>query len=195
MALNFPGPLEARLFYTSATRRHEQRLNFNSPTVTLPGVDLTTVDVFIRGGIGPKFDVAIGDWIDLIKTQYPSVGGSFDYVEVWEYDSVSHLGTYLNTLQLGVAGTSGSTAVNAHQDIYTFRTQEGNGMRVELMESHTASFPKSTYAGLTANQQAIVDYLIGANGWIIARDTSYPVAFNWFYPGQNEALFKAIYRQ
>jgi len=194
MTLNFPGPVEVRLFYTTAEVTHEARYNCNSPTDLYVGMTADLVDIYDRDGIHGTLEATIDEWVDLIKVLYSNATATFDYAELWEYDGETHVGKYILTYPIGVAGTSGTATRFAQQDIFSFRTEEGGSMRIELLETFNALNTVLSYTGMTAAQQALVDFVISTSGWILARDTSYPVAFFHLLQGQNEAVFKRRFR-
>jgi hypothetical protein len=113
---------------------------------------------------------------------------------VWKYTPGTFVRTFITGVTLGTNGLSANPPQPAHQDILTFKTQEGNEMRLVFLET-VLTFQGIDNAPLAdANMDALFDYVIGTNNWIVARDTSYPIVqFNWL-GGQNEKTFKQRYR-
>jgi len=194
MALNYPGPVEVRLFYSKLGLQHEARYNCNSPTTLFAGMDAADIDLYDKIGVAGDAVTVVTAWVTLLKVLYSAADVTFDYFEVWEYDGDTHLATFIAAETLTVAGTHANTGSVAGQLIFTFRTQEGNSMRLSLMEAAVGTTSVLGYAGLPANEQAIVDFVLSDSNWILARDTSYPAAFIRALYGSNEALFKRRFR-
>jgi hypothetical protein len=194
MALNYPGPYEVRINYVVASRPHQQRLNVRIDGTPVAGVDdFTTIDALRRDDAPFALDAEVDAWVDLIKVFLPSAGGDIVNAELWKYTPDSFDADFVAAYDISVAGTNGSANTPASQLIWTFRTQEGGIMKVILMDvSTTPGLPVTPpYTGSTlALANAIVN---GTSPWL-ARDTSYAIANIAMYPGQNEALFKKIYR-
>ena len=63
-------------------------------------------------------------------------------------------------------------------------------MRITLMEPTSPNELRFTYAASSALYQSFMDFVSGATSWMLARDTSYPIANLHVVGGQNEAVFK-----
>lgn len=204
MALNYPGPLEVRLFYTTTSITsqpitHTMRLNCipTPASVIEPGTPPEDIGLTLRNAALPaQLDVAVTDWVNILAPIFDADDTVFDFYEVWAYEPQSFDGTFITTANLGVPGTNSGAGVGtaAGQDIYVFRTQEGGIMKINLMESKSGVGASNGYSQLAGPTLALVDYVLSNNNWIVARDTSYPIAFKRRFPGQNEALFKRRYR-
>jgi len=194
MALNYPGPYEVRLFYSSLSRNHEQRLNCdvtNSPAI---GTPFSSIQVMTRSGTPFALNSAVDAYINVLRPILSAADSDVVRAELWVYATESFDASYVTVYDIGLAGTSASAAVPAGQLIYTFRTIEGGFMRLSIMESISA-IGVSQFAPYGAGvNKDYTDYVTGAANWILARDTSYPVANIALHPGSNEALFKKIYR-
>lgn len=194
MALNYPGPYEVRIYYTVSSRVHIQRLNCQ---MSLEGDPGDAFDQFVplqrNGSAVTPLDTHVDNWIAVIKMLY-NTANSFDYAELWKYAAESFEATYYSTYDIAVSGGTGGAAVVAGQLISTFRTQEGGTLKINLMETNQAVGVGVGYTGLGTNQKAVVDYVLAPENIWLGRDTSYPFAFNKMFPGQNERLFKKIYR-
>lgn len=203
MTANFPGPLEARIFYTVSNTiggpiQHVMKLNFTLPaghTIT-PGQSFGTISVQIRSGVPVTLQAAIDGFITVVRPLYDLDDSTFDYAECWEYTPGTFDARFISTYNIGLAGsnTSPGESVAASQNIMVFRTQEGGIMKLSLMEGKSGVALPRSYAQLASDSKAVVDYVLSTNIWMLARDTSYPLSFKAQYLGQNEALFKRRYR-
>jgi hypothetical protein len=194
MTTNFPGPYEVRINYVVATRPHQQRLNLRVDGTPVAGVDdFTTIDALRRDDAPFALDGEVDDWVDLMKVFYNSTDADFTNAELWKYEPLSFDASFVAAYDIGVAGTSGTSTQPASQIIATFRTQEGGIMKINLMDVVTSPGQPITppYAGSVA---ALFNPVVNGTVPWLARDTSYPIAHIRTYPGQNEALFKKIFR-
>jgi hypothetical protein len=202
MAINYPGPFELRIGYLptiSAVQdiEHTQRLNIDLVGTPAQG------DVFANYDINDKDGATTTDLATLVEDYLTIfnalIRNDVDIVsvELWKYptpqsfDSV-FWSTYNPTANVG---TGASATQNSGQDIYTFRTQEGGIMKINIMEGQIAAQSPIAYAGLATAQSNLVDFILDGDGVnysapFLGRDTSYPFAFIKDYPGINEALWK-----
>lgn len=193
MANNFPGPYEVEITYFVDGLNHTQRLNCNvdgNPDVgDLPG----TIDVVARDLSLIALDTAVNDWILLIRELFPSDMAWVGY-SLWKYADLTNDRTFITS---GVNSTVGQTSppeTPAHQVTFTFRTVEGGTMRIVLLETSQSNQTRVPYALTSAPKQAIFDYVTDPTGWILARDTSYPIVALNYIGGQNEAVFRSRFR-
>jgi len=200
MALNYPGPCQLRVYYTVnpeglGNLTHRMALNFIPLEQPQPGDNFDEIDVVRRGGSNRKLDLLLTDWINLLKPLYNNGETTFDYAECWWYPPASFDPTYISTESIGVSATGSGTSFAASQMIYSFRSTEGNPMKVYLQEASNQFDRSLGYSEMNAANQAMVDFVIAAdNAPFVARDTSYPLAFLRLFPGQSEALFRRRYR-
>jgi len=191
---NYPGPDELRIVYTVAGLTHVQRLNCQVNGYPAGAFTMADLDFLTKVGGTVQADTAIDAWVVLFKALLNAANSTLDYAELWHYEFESFVAAFQCNYPISVAGTSGSSNIAAGQAIFTFRTQEGGKMRLDFMETVIAVGTSLQYSALNAGQQAIVDFVLSNDNWILARDTSYPNTFHQMHPGQNEALFKARYR-
>lgn len=198
MALNFPGPYEVRLVYSTTPAGfpiliHEQRLNCQIDSAPVPGETFDNITVLTRSGANIALDVAVDDWLVLIK---PMFGTTTEFVlaELWKYAPDSFDATFISSYEILELGTGVGATQVAGQVIQTFRTINGGIMRLSFMESSIASGVSQTPPFTPAVFNTIADFVTSASNWIYARDNSYPIARFKVNPGQNEALFKRRFR-
>lgn len=197
MALNFPGPWQVRIEYVVAGREHVQKLN----CIINPGNEGNVGDPFSAfipterdGSETLTLDLQVDAWAALMAPLFNSTDGEIVRAELWKIAPDSFDGSYYSAYAINVAGTSVNPTQDAAQSIITMRTQEGGIARFDFLDTVIDQGPSLTF---TASPQEIRDIILyldsGDNLWV-ARDTSYPVAFIRFHPGQNERWFKKIYR-
>lgn len=205
MAINFPGPYELRIFYTSSNitpggpLQHEMRLNVDVDDAVSPGDPFDTIVIKCADLSTPFLDDVVEDWLALVA---PLVDDetTFDFVELWNYPvEQSFESEFVSVYSPTVTeGTSVQNPQPASQGIFTFRTLEGGIMKVSVMEGVTVPGVRQSRAQMGGAQGSLADYVISGNGSygapFLGRDTSFPFATIAYYPGQNEALFKRRYR-
>lgn len=200
MTFNYPGPYELRINYTVTNGTivvpHQQRLNVRCDGSPAPGDLFSTINFLDRSDSSIIANTAVDAWVNLIKIRWvANVANNIVNCELWKYEPESFEGTFISARDIAVAATGTGTTVAAGQELYTFRTQEGGVMKLSFMQSREAVGAPKSYAALNADQKAIVDYVIDSDDALwLGRDTSYPVAFMRMFPGQNEALFKKVFR-
>ncbi len=202
MALNYPGPYEVRIKYTDpgiagAVTQHSQRLNVGLVEPATQGDAFGNYDINDKDG-PTTVDLAtvVEDYLTIFNALFDTTM-TIDNIELWKYPTAQSFdaifwSSYVPTAN---AGTSAGTGQSASQNIFTFRTEEGGNMKVEVHESLQVKGPPEGYAALAAGNAAIVDYVLDGDTvtysapWL-ARDTSYPFSFNRMFPGENEKAWK-----
>lgn len=202
MAKNFPGPYEIRITHQDSSLspviEHNQRFNVALDEPAAQGLPFDQYQFEDAAGVVTN-DLAtlIEDFLTLVLELYDTTM-SVTSVELWKYptpqsfDSV-FWAAYTPTANVGLEASINT--VPSSQAILTFRTGEGGTMKLSLMEAiFTPSVPLA-YAGCTADVKALIDFILDGDGVnytspFLARDTSPPIAFHRFFPGQSEALFK-----
>ena len=194
MALNFPGPYGIEFSYTVDSLTHRQNVNCSLTTTPDPGISFSDVDVVLKGGGSQQLDEAVDDYIDLVAAIYTTTA-EWVNAQLWEYSPLSFERRWIASYTIGVNGDVGSAYTPASEYIITYRTAEGGTMQLRYEEVSISSFAKVAVPTGSGAVAALANYVIGdSTGWLLARDTSYPVAGLWILPGQNEAIFKKRYR-
>ncbi len=199
MVQNYPGPYEVRIFYSTSPTGlpqmvHEQRLNVQLVGTPSPGDLYTSVTFLTRAGASVNASTATLAWVALIAGLY-NTNTEFISAELWRYAPLSFEATFITSLAIADTGDSASAPIAAGQLIYTFRTQEGGIMRLSFMETFVAPAAQQTAPYTPSQLNAVQTFVLGTTNWILARDTSYPIANVRLSPGQSEALFKRRFRQ
>lgn len=188
MTQYFPGPYEVELQYVAAGITHKQRLNATMVVEGDVGDPFSSYSVLTRAGGSVALNTAVDAWVTLIKTQFANTI-NFTTATLYKYVTGTNEKNFRSTYNVAQVGT-GSGSVASHQDIYTFITQAGNGMRISLLETQRNSEARIPIDDGTASEKAIANFLIGTTNWIKARDGSFPIGKLNLSGGQNEALFK-----
>jgi hypothetical protein len=200
MTVNFPGPYEARFYYTvnngSVVNTHVHRVNVQVVNAPAPGTAMADIDLIDKSLALVAADTTFTTWANLIKVRWAvNASNAITHVELWQYVANSYDAFFISTMPLNIATTGAGGTQVAGQEIYVFRTEEGGTMKISFMETVQAIGSPLTYTQLSANTKLIVDFVVApVNAVWLARDTSFPIAFTRMFPGQNEALFKKAFR-
>lgn len=202
MAINYPGPYELRIGYTAAQLvtpiiQHVQRLNVKLVEPAPQGAAFATYNFIDKAGVNTNaLNTLVENWLAKLVPLMNTLT-TIDYVELWKYPTAQSFDSvfWSSYTPVIVAGTNPGAAVASSQAIWTFRTQEGGIMKVNLIEGVVASGNPLAYAAQTAAQKAVVDFVLSGDGVnytapFLARDTSYPFGSLKLFPGQNERIFK-----
>jgi len=193
MAVNFPGPYEIEMTYTTDGLQHIQRLNCDVQGSVNPGDPLSGITLETKDSVGLPILTAIDEWSDLIIDRL-NTGDTVDAFNFWKYTPLTFDRTFINAGAIAKAGLQAGASNESHQMTLTFRTLEGNSMKVVILETVETSQDRVPYASLGAVTKLIMDYVSGSDTWFLARDTSYPISSLNGVGGQNEAIFKIRHR-
>lgn len=199
--LNFPGPYEIRLFYTTTPTgvtpiQHSARYNCNLLTSPVPGTVFSAIQIVLRSGATASLSTYMDAHAARMQPLYPSAANNtIDYAELWHYTPGTFEAEFVSVYPINLPGTNAGTATGSAQQIITYRTMEGGIMKMSFMEmAASAGGVPDTPPFAVAGLEAIQLFTVGNANGFIGRDTSYPFATIAVYPGQNEALFKKRFR-
>jgi|SRR3990172_6090248 len=193
MALNFPGPYDVRIFYTVSAREHVQKLNVSLASTPDPGDPFSGITATTRVGGTRALDDAVDDWVAVIDNYFNSTDASFVRAELWQYETESFDAHFVTTYDISAPGISAIATVPASQVTWTFRTLEGGVMRVTLLDTQSGvALPD--YPPYSSAAQDVADFVTASDNPWLGRDGSYPFANIAVSYGQNEALFRKVYR-
>lgn len=194
MALNYPGPYQLRLFYAVKARNHVLQLNFQTSLSVAANDPFTTIFPDNRNGSNATSLMAHLTTLHLaIDDFYNTTDADFYRAEVWQFTPGTFDAQFVTSQALALTGANAAATQDASQVIWTFRTQEGGIMKVSLMDTNQAQ-GASQFGPFTGAFLALQNALMGDTLPWLGRDTSYPISIVGYHPGQNEALFKKIYR-
>lgn len=200
MTLNFPGPFELELSYSTTIAaaggilEHVQRTNLNVISDPSPGTPFNSIQVLLRDGSNDDLNSVFNlSWYSLLLGVH-STQTTINTVTLWKYTPGTFVREFISAIAVGVAGSNGAAVIPASELILSIRTMEGGRMYVKFLEL-AGVIPGSfdTPPVSDPNIQDIIDYLEGPTCPWLARDTSYPLAVDKALPGQNEAVWKERY--
>lgn len=194
MAINFPGPYQIRLNYTVKGRRHQQRLNCELDVDLGPGLLFVNYSLKRRGAAAAGLSGLVDAWKLLIDNIYNTTDAAFVDATLWKYTAGTNDAVFYSAYSIGLTGADAAATVDAGQVRLSFITQEGGTMFLDFMDSNIPSAPTESFPFATVNLDAIADFIISINNWVLGKDTSYPIAARAANPGINERWYKVLNR-
>lgn len=190
MAINFPGPYLVDLRYTVEGSTHHAQYNCDVVGTPAPGTDPDDIDLITRGGtITPMLSAAMASWVTLLAPFY-NTAVTFDGYDLYIVAPMSHDKTWIAAGTLVTIGTSANPSIIDGQWILTYRSIEGGGLKINLMQTIFAQAIGAPQSGFSGDAAAFRDFVVSSANWVLARDTSYPIAALNSMPDLNEALSK-----
>lgn len=200
MTLNFPGPYQLRLFYTTASAsfaalQHVAQYNIALTTDPSPGAAFSTITA-VTGTGGPiVLSTLVDNWVALLRPIFSnSANNTIDYCELWKFTPGTNQSEFVSTYAIALAGQSASPMLASGMVIQTYRTIEGGIAKFYFMESVLTATTRDAPPFAPADMDAIRDFIATTPRPFLGADTSYPFAAIAQFPGQNEALFKKRFR-
>jgi hypothetical protein len=200
MAENLPGPYEIEYTlggWTNPSREHVLRVSVAAVGSPSPGDLVTAIDIQKMGGATAKLNIVANQFWEFLRQCY-TTGITCNGYQLWRYvpgtlakDFIS-AGTVTNPAGSGGAGTG----VIAHQLTLTFRSANGGVVKIVMLEGNNTGDTRGTLIPNAAgtNYQKVAAYVMSADNVVLARDDSYPVAALRYAVGQNERIWRKVYR-
>jgi len=190
---NYPGEYEVEILYSRSGIQHSMKLNCDVTTIPNIGDDPSTIMLDTRGGVAVALNTAVSAWVDLVRAKMPTAI-AFSSYNFYRYTVGTTTKVWVAGATIGLNGTGGGTPKVAQQSTYTFRSSQGGRMKLILLNTAGTFTAQNAYSGMTPSAQAIVDFMLSNDAWMIARDNGYPVLFLREHETENEALYKKAYR-
>lgn len=198
MPVNFPGPFEVRLFYTTGEptviRDHVLRLSCRMNIMGNPGDPFGAwIPVQKDGSAVVNLQTHVDSLVTALKPVF-STATDFSFAELWEYVPDSFDAVYRSVYDVNQSGTSTTASGEASQTIISFRTTLGGVAKLDLRGTVLSpgamqSFPTSVPAVNT-----LATYMLDNSRIWIGRDGGYLLAAIKYLPGQNERAWRRVNR-
>lgn len=198
MAVNFPGPFEARFSILTneagGVGQHQLRLSTQVPGGVNPGQSFGTIFPEQRGGaVDISLQSACEALLGLINGFYATTS-AFGAIELWEYIPDSFDAVFRSAYSPSTEPNGGATTVPASQTYFTFRTINGGIMKLCLMGTTIVEDSSQAYPTGDSEVNAVFAAFLADTSIWWGRDNSFPIAGLKFLPGRNEDLWKKLYR-
>lgn len=196
---NYPGPYEIEYElsgWTAPARTHVMRFSCavlaNPPAGTLA----TAIDVQKTGGATAKLNVVANQLWEFIRNFYPAAVTCPSYT-LWKYVTGTLAKNFISTGALtNTGGVAGGTISPTAQLVQTYRSANGGILKVVVLESLLTGDTRVTLVPNAAGNasQKLAAYILSADNIVLARDDSYPITALRDSRGQNERIWREIYR-
>lgn len=187
MPLHSLAPGYAKIHYTIESGSVLEHVMTLPLKITL--LDGDTTEVGRKGDIDILWDDAVAEYVTPLADLFAITGTEFVRADLFSQADADSPPIYEATTDLsGFAGTSNGAIAVAQQDVYTFKSQNGGGIRVTLLEDTQGVNNHRAYGALGVVPKAFVDYLLGATSCYYARDNGFPQVFLFQTTKENDKL-------
>lgn len=199
MAENLPGPYEIEYELTgwvTPARTHVLRFSVAAVGSPAAGSLPTAIDIQKMGGATAKLNVVANQLWGFLRTMYHSSISAVGYT-LWRYVPGTLAKDFISAGALTTPlGSNGTGPQSTHQITLTFRSANGGVLKIVMLET---SLTGDTRAILIPNPAGttttlLASYVMSADNVILARDDAYPVAALRDSRGQNERIWREVFR-
>lgn len=181
--------------WTTPTRSHVFRVNclaVGSPAVGTPPAGITMQKM--GGGTGTLQAVADQYW-SFLRLSFP-VAIVCSGFTLWHFPGTTEARDFITAGSVATpAGATGSIQVAA-QTTLTYRSANGGIMKQVFLESNSAGNERAALIPNTLGSsfQRMAAYIMSADNIAIADDDGFPVTALRISQGQNERVFRKLFR-
>jgi len=200
MAENLPGPYEVEYTlsgWSNPIREHVLRVSVAALGNPAAGTLATAIDIQKMGGGTAKLNVTANQLWEFLRPNYGNSTTCTGYT-LWKYVSGTLAKDFISAGTVtNPAGTGGAgTGVVAWQHTQTYRSANGGILKLVLLEGVNSGDSRTTLIPNPAGTalQRLASYVMSADNMVLARDDSYPVAALRQANGQNERIWRKVYR-
>lgn len=200
MASNLPGPYEIEFTlsgWTNPLREHVLRFSVvalsNPPAGTLP----TAIDIQKQGGGTAKLNIVADQIWSFYRLMYPAAITVVGYT-LWKFVPGTLAKDFIASGTVTSPTGSGSGSITpAHQVTLTYRSANGGILKNVILETLQTGNTRTTLIPSAAGSatQRIAAYHLSADNVALARDDSFLVAALRDSRGENEKIWRKLFRQ
>lgn len=195
---NLPGPYEIEfelVGFVNPTRSHFVRVACAALGSPAPGTLPTAIDIQKKGGSTAKLDIVANQYWEFVRLFYSNAIQCSGY-QFWRYVTGTFAKDFISSGALTNPACSGAGGQNAAQITLTFRSANGGIMKFVLLESNQTGDNRVALIPNAAGTppQRVAAYMLSADGIQLARDDAYPVNALRDSRGQNERVWREIFR-
>lgn len=200
MALNYPGPYVIKTRYSVNSTPGgdlEHFMSWNVDVVGTPtvGTAFSAIQLIDRNGGYHYADGATNAMLNLLAAPMNSTYTEFVECTLWKCVASSFEMDFVSSFTPTVTWTNAAGVNEASQINLSFRTEEGNIMFLNMLDTTYAVHVRQGYSAAPTAITDIVDRVIdGDLGICLGRDTSYPINFIGVQTSINDKIFKLRYR-
>jgi hypothetical protein len=195
MTANFIGPYVIRVPYSSCGLSHNMQLNVDVVGAPTPGTPMVDIEFYNKGGGIQAADDALDDFFQLVRVGYTNAV-TFGPAELFYVIPTTEMVQWITAGVDTWTGNNAGSNVPASELILTYRTYEGGVMRQSFLESANAGTAHTALGsrGIGTFEGDLWRYTVDDGNWVLAKDTSYPIAPLFMCQGENEVLWRKHYR-
>jgi hypothetical protein len=193
MAINYPGPYELRLNYTtlfaSVVYEHQFRHSFDCDSDPGPGSTFASYLANKRGGGNVGMVTWLASLIGAIESFFHT---STDFVtaEIWKYTPGTFNADFQSIETVADNGTSSLATQADTQTIISFRTTAGGVAKADFRNTIFAAGPSQSFPTAIGGVNTTAALFYDNNSIVIGRDGAFVFSPVKFLPGANERAFK-----
>lgn len=181
--------------FTAPIRSHRVRVWVAAQGSPIAGTPPTSIDIQKKGGATANLQAIADQFWSYLRLAYNTNINASSY-SLWRFATENARDFISGGTVASPAGASASGFVVAGQMTLTFRHALGGIGKLALLET---SFGGDTRSALTPNpagtpSQRIAAYILSADSPMIALDNSFAVGALRDSRGQNEAIWRLVYR-
>ncbi len=144
-----------------------------------------------KGATSQLWTTCVDDLVLVLKPLFSAAGvTTFDFADLYLQADANSTPVFTSTHLIAVTATGGTGTVSELMETYSFRSADGGKFKLLLLEGLATVNNRHTYGTLSAAQKALVDFLIGNNSFVHARDNSYLQTFLFQTTKTNDILRK-----
>lgn len=142
-----------------------------------------------KGAAAQLWSTCVDDFVAVLKAIMSAAGlSTIDFADLFSQADVDTAPVFESSHLIGVAGTGGSATQTNGQDTMSFRTSQGNKFNLRIIESINNPNVHQPYSILSTANKAIVDLLLGDDGFVVGRDGAYPSVFLFHTTKYNDVI-------
>lgn len=180
--------------WVTPTRSHFLRMNVDAINDPSAGANPTAVDIGLKNGLSDDLKAVADEAWSYLRLAYPTTisANSFTLWK-WTTDTVRD---FISAGSLATPTGTVGTPQLAAQVTLTFRAAAGGIAKLVFIESNQSGDTRSALVPNPAGtaMQRIADYLLSARSPMQALDNTFVVAALRDSRGQNEAIWRKLYR-
>lgn len=180
--------------FDAPSRSHKAGLWVMPLTAPDIGEDPTGITIQLRGGGYKNLQEVADQFGGFLRRMY-SLSVDCESFTLWKY--VTEFQREFQTAGLAVPGVSGVGAINvANQVTYTFRHTGGGIGKLVLLETNVGGNDQlqANPNPVGTDSERLINYLISADSPMLALDNTFPLTPLKESRGENEKLWRKVYR-
>lgn len=181
--------------FTAPVRSHVVRLWVAPVGTPVVGAPPTSIDIGKRGGASANLQIVADQAWSYIRLNYPAAISATAF-SLWHFVT-ANARNFISGGTLATPAGSGAGSVQvAAETMLTFRHGNGGIGKIVLLESNVSGDSRSALVANAAGTglQRLAAYIMSADGIMTALDNSFPVSPLRDSRGQNEAIWRMVYR-